>query len=74
MKQIIAELNPVLRGWGNYFRTGNADREFNKMDGFVYARLRRWQYPAGRAAADEAERLGPAISFTGWVCTSCGAP
>jgi group II intron reverse transcriptase/maturase len=24
VKQIIAELTPVLRGWGNYFRTGNA--------------------------------------------------
>jgi group II intron reverse transcriptase/maturase len=36
VKQIIAELTPVLRGWGNYFRTGNADREFNKMDGFVF--------------------------------------
>jgi RNA-directed DNA polymerase len=43
VKQIIAELNPVLRGWGNYFRTGNADREFNKIDGFVYRRLQRWQ-------------------------------
>jgi hypothetical protein len=43
VKQIIAELTPVLRGWGNYFRTGNADREFNKMDGFVYRRLQRWQ-------------------------------
>ena len=32
VKQIIAKLTPVLRGWGNYFRTGNADREFNKMD------------------------------------------
>ncbi|MBI3682998.1 MAG: hypothetical protein HY235_21715 [Acidobacteria bacterium] len=20
----------MLRGWGNYFRTGNADREFNR--------------------------------------------
>ena len=29
------ELNPVLRGWGNYFRTGNADRKFNKMDDYV---------------------------------------
>src|SRR2546427_4185671 len=34
-KQIIAELTPVLRGWGNYFRTGNADREFHNMDSFV---------------------------------------
>jgi group II intron reverse transcriptase/maturase len=47
VKQIIAELNPVLRGWGNYFRTGNADREFNKIDGFVYRRLPRWQERRG---------------------------
>ena len=47
VKQLIAELNPVLRGWGNYFRTGNADREFNSMDHFVVHRLRRWQYRRG---------------------------
>jgi RNA-directed DNA polymerase len=47
VKQIIAELTPVLRGWGNYFRTGNADREFNKMDGFVVQSLRRWQRRRG---------------------------
>ncbi|MFN0106659.1 MAG: group II intron maturase-specific domain-containing protein [Bryobacteraceae bacterium] len=52
VKQIVAELTAVFRGWGNYFRTGNADREFNKMDGFVFRSLRRWQsmgtvkYPA----------------------------
>ena len=47
VKRIIAELTPVLRGWGNYFRTGNADREFNKMDAFVVRSLRRWQYRRG---------------------------
>jgi group II intron reverse transcriptase/maturase len=47
VKQIIAELNPVLRGWGNFFRTGNADREFNKMDAFVIHSLRRWQHRRG---------------------------
>ena len=47
VKQIIAELTPVLRGWGNYFRTGNADREFNKMDYFVVRSLRRWQFRRG---------------------------
>ncbi|TLY17097.1 MAG: group II intron reverse transcriptase/maturase [Nitrospirae bacterium] len=44
VKQIIAELTPVLRGWGNYFRTGNADREFHNMDSFVVTSLRRWQF------------------------------
>ena len=47
VKQIVAKLTPVLRGWGNYFRTGNADREFNKMDYFVVRSLRRWQYRRG---------------------------
>ena len=47
VKQIVAELTPVIRGWGNYFRTGNADREFNKMDYFVVRRLRRWQCRRG---------------------------
>jgi len=47
VKQLIVELNPVLRGWGNHFRTGNADREFNSLDHFVVQSLRRWQYRRG---------------------------
>jgi RNA-directed DNA polymerase len=47
VKQIIAKLTPVLRGWGNYFRTGNAYREFNRMDAFVYRSLMRWHYRRG---------------------------
>ncbi len=47
VKRIIAELNPVLRGWGNYFRTGTCRREFHKMDDFVYQRMHRWQYRRG---------------------------
>jgi hypothetical protein len=47
VKQIIAELTPVLRGWGNYFRTGNAAREFNKMDNFVWWSLSRWHNRRG---------------------------
>jgi RNA-directed DNA polymerase len=47
VKQIVAELTPVLRAWGNDFRTGNADRAFNKKDSFVVKRLRRWQHRRG---------------------------
>lgn len=42
VKQLIAVLNPVLRGWGNYFRSGNADRKFNQVDNYVHERLKRW--------------------------------
>lgn len=41
LRDVIAELNPVLRGWGNYFRTGNASKQFNSLDRFVASRLVR---------------------------------
>ncbi|NIQ95726.1 MAG: group II intron reverse transcriptase/maturase, partial [Desulfuromonadales bacterium] len=28
VRVLIGDLNPVLRGWGNYFRTGNAAEKF----------------------------------------------
>jgi hypothetical protein len=40
MRTLIGELNPVLRGWGNYFRTGNAARKFLAIDNYVVDRLR----------------------------------
>ena len=38
-REVISDLNPVLRGWGNYFRTGNAARRFDQLDGYVWRRL-----------------------------------
>jgi len=57
IREVIRGLNPVLRGWGGYFRTGNASDQFNAIDDFVRERLlrlmarkggqRRWR-PGGR--------------------------
>jgi RNA-directed DNA polymerase len=35
IKQVTDLLNPVLRGWGNYFRTGNASWKFQEVDRYV---------------------------------------
>jgi group II intron reverse transcriptase/maturase len=40
VRVLIRNLNPVLRGWGNYFRTGNAAERFNTVDRYVWWRLR----------------------------------
>ena len=40
IREVIADLNPVLRGWGNYLRTGNAAKRFNELDSYVWRRLR----------------------------------
>jgi RNA-directed DNA polymerase len=41
IREVIGELNPVLRGWGNYFRTGNASFKFHAVDRYVHRRLLR---------------------------------
>jgi RNA-directed DNA polymerase len=41
IREIIALLNPILRGWGHYFRTGNAAIKFNSIDRYVWWRLKR---------------------------------
>jgi group II intron reverse transcriptase/maturase len=41
VRDVIAVLNPVLRGWGGYFRTGNASKQFVSIDRFVTSRLTR---------------------------------
>ncbi len=36
---VVENLNPVLRGWGAYFRYGNSSRKFNAIDSYVHQRL-----------------------------------
>ncbi len=42
VRVLIRDLNPILRGWGNYFRTGNAARKFNQVDTYAWTRLHRF--------------------------------
>ena len=41
IEMVIDQINPILRGWGNYFRTGNANTKFNQVDDYVVRRLFR---------------------------------
>lgn len=41
LEAVIGRLNLFLRGWGNYFRTGNAADKFVTMDRYVAWRLKR---------------------------------
>jgi len=60
LRDVIAQLNPVLRGWGNYFRTGNADTRFNQLDSYVHRRLRSLRVKR----ADSKLRAGQAEKWT----------
>ena len=58
LRGVVAQLNPVLRGWGEYFRSGNADVKFNQLDGYVWRQLRglRLKRAGSKLRAGEAER------------------
>lgn len=35
IRRVIADVNAVVRGWGQYFRTGNAAATFLQLDQYV---------------------------------------
>ncbi len=39
IEALVTELNPVLRGFGNYFRWGNSSDKFSQIDSYVHERL-----------------------------------
>jgi RNA-directed DNA polymerase len=39
---LLRQLNPLLRGWANYFRNGAAKRTFTKLSYYVHHQLWRW--------------------------------
>ncbi|MBM3804949.1 MAG: group II intron reverse transcriptase/maturase [Acidimicrobiia bacterium] len=40
--QVIQKLNPILNGWCTYFRVGNSNRVFHKVDWAVRSELQLW--------------------------------
>ena len=44
LRTVIADVNRLLRGWANYFRTGNAAVKFIQIDTYVEERLRGLRY------------------------------
>ena len=39
---LIRQLNPIIRGWTNYYATVVSKRVFNKLDYHLYNKLKRW--------------------------------
>jgi hypothetical protein len=40
---VIESINPVIRGWGNYFKGGTVKKSFAELDGYVRGRLRSFK-------------------------------
>ncbi|WP_222131044.1 group II intron maturase-specific domain-containing protein [Streptomyces sp. CFMR 7] len=42
LADLLRQLNPVLRGWCNYFQHGVSKHTFNYVDHFTWWRIVRW--------------------------------
>lgn len=47
---LIEELNPVIRGWGNYYCKAHVRKLFNRLDRWIVRRLRSHRYKRWRNA------------------------
>ena len=63
LREMIGVINPIIRGWGSYYRKANVRRLFHRLDGWIERRLwsfvsKRWRnrawrrYPSARLIAD----------------------
>lgn len=82
IREVIEVLNPILRGWGNYYRTGNASWKFQQVDLYVNQRLvrllshaknrqrrpfRLWEWSPARFAELGLHRLVGTIRYPGFT-------
>jgi group II intron reverse transcriptase/maturase len=43
-KELIEELNPLLRGWGEYYKRAHVRRLFHRLDGWIVRRIRSHRF------------------------------
>jgi RNA-directed DNA polymerase len=54
---IEQELNPILRGWGNYFQLAQVEGTFEELDGWVRRKLRQMLWRQWKRSHSRATRL-----------------
>ncbi len=67
VRQVIEVINPILRGWVNYFRVGNAARCFGFVKVWVEKKVRRHMMRARGCRGFGWKRWS-----TAWICSALG--
>jgi group II intron reverse transcriptase/maturase len=50
LEELIEDLNPVIRGWGMYYRRANVRRLFNRLNLWIVRRIWGWRFKRWRNA------------------------
>jgi RNA-directed DNA polymerase len=56
-KELIERLNPILRGWGNYYKRAHVRKLFNRLNRWIVRRIwshrfKRWRNIGWRVLSD----------------------
>ncbi len=60
---IVAELNPVLRGWASYFSLGTRLMAYRAIDNYVYDRVRHFLRRRHKVPSRGTKRFPPQVVF-----------
>jgi RNA-directed DNA polymerase len=50
---LISKLNPIIRGWSNYYSTVVSKETFSKVDHLTYEKLRTWAKSRGKGSINK---------------------
>ena len=67
LEQKVGKLNPLIRGWRNYFQHGNSTKRFKQLDEYVWMKLWRRVYYRRKQKKYRAHVL---YGFRKWYATS----
>lgn len=67
--ELINCLNPIIRGWCNYFCTVNSSRTFSKLSALLYWKIRKWAIHRHRKKGEKwlNQRYWKTIGGDNWV-------
>jgi RNA-directed DNA polymerase len=60
-KELIAQLNPLLRGWGEYYKRAHVRTLFHRLDGWIVRRIWSHRYKHWRNAGWK--RMPPRVLY-----------
>lgn len=66
---LIRQLNPIIKGWANYYSTVSSSKTFSEIDRIVYQQLRAWansRHP-GKTGKWKADKYWQTIGGNNWV-------
>ncbi|MBX9256212.1 HNH endonuclease [Desmonostoc muscorum CCALA 125] len=66
---LIAKLNPIIRGWTNYYSTKVSSETFSTLDFLVYQKLSRWanRRHSGKSGSWVARKYWHTVGGKNWV-------